>query len=94
MSKVNTTAYQQLVQANVQRVSQGMFSLIDRLQTLPPGEQVASAALLTSLVAERFGVPIADAMRTATNILADDHFFANGETFSAAREYLKKEVKA
>ena len=92
-NKANAAAYQQLVQSNVERVSIGMFDLIDRLQSLPPGERVASAALLTSLMAEHFGITVPDAMRVATNILAEEQFFAERDRFSAAREYLRKEMK-
>lgn len=88
-------AYQQLVQANADRVATGMFSLLDRLQNIErDGEKIAAAALISVLAAERFGVDPHEAIKVARTILAKDNFYARGQQFAAVREYLKQEVRA
>lgn len=89
-----TYAYSQLVQANASRVATGMFNLLDRLQLITtPGEQVAAAALLNVLVADRFGICPHEATKVARTILSKDASYEKGQQFAAARDYLTNEVK-
>ncbi len=89
----NTYAYQQLVQANADRVSTGMFNLLDRLQTIEvPGERVAAAAVLAILTAEHFGVCPHEAIVAARKIITASDHFTSGQQFDAARAYFKNEV--
>lgn len=90
---MQTAAYQQLIQADADRVSTGMFDLIDRLQLLSPGEQVAAAAILSALVSERFNVDAHEATAVARRIIRASDHFTRGQQFDAAREYLRKEVR-
>ncbi|CAB4165042.1 hypothetical protein UFOVP823_3 [uncultured Caudovirales phage] len=90
----NDYAYQQLVQADADKVATGMFLLLDRLQTTgKPGEQVAAAAILMVLVAQRFGVDPHEATSIALRIIRQSDHATRGQQFDAARDYLNNEVK-
>jgi len=95
MKTQDNYAFEQIAHANAERVSTGMFSLLDRLQEIRrDGEKVAAAAMLVVLVAERFNVCPHEAVKVAKTIIAKDNFYSKGQQFSAAREYLKQDVKA
>jgi hypothetical protein len=89
---MQSAAYTQLANANADRVSEAMFTLIDRLQIYPPGERVAAAAVLSILMAERFEVDPVDAFHISTNIIKASDYYTRGQQFRAARDYLKNEV--
>lgn len=92
MTHTNNT-YLQLINASADRVSEAMFTMIDRLQIFSPGEQVAAAAVLSMLMAERHGIDPVDAFRVGSQIVRASDYHTRGQQFRAARDYLKNEVK-
>jgi hypothetical protein len=75
------------------------FRALDSLQTLPPAEQVAGAAVLLWLVAARFHIPVSELMTQTERRILDSlseavtGMEAPGSTVRAIKQYLQEEVR-
>jgi len=77
--------------ADLSQAARASMSVIDRLQTYQPGEQIASLAGTFKLMAERFGIDPADAFQAVEHMMRDADRRLTPE-FGAVKLYMEGEL--
>lgn len=67
----------------------GCMAMLDAVQAMPPGKQLASIACLFRIVCEKADLPVADMLTTAGNIT--HHAEGVRPEFTATEEFIKNE---
>lgn len=76
---------------DMSRAAQSSMAVIDALQHTGPGEQLAAAAVVFKLAAERAGIQAADLLVYAGNIM--NHADGRRAEFRAVEAYMEGEWK-
>lgn len=78
-----------LANINPRKAATSAMSVIDALQDYLPHEQVAGLCAVFSLLADRYGVRLPDAMEVVNNVMT----FADGRRpeFKAVEQYMREE---
>lgn len=76
--------------ADATHVADAAFACLNALQTYSPQAQILGAGCLFSLVCERFGMRISDALQYTHNYLRENEGMPH---YRAIKQYLLKELK-
>lgn len=85
-------AIDQLNMVTAEQAQRTAFRILDQLQDMQPGHQVAALSLMFLLVCERHHQSPRDVLHKGSKILLDAFTEGRGEYIRALRNYLKEEL--